>query len=335
MAQSIRVLFPRVRHTSNPYMVMLRESLQNQADIEVIDFSWKAALSDSYDVFHVHWPEILVHGDTFSRRAVKEARFAILLSHMRWRGKALVRTRHNLGLPKDLTPTQRRLLRRGERQTAMWIVLNEATPVPQGSLSEIIPHGHYRDWFAAYHKPDPVEGRVAYFGLIRDYKAVDTLVESFVELSDEKKDLSLTVAGKPSRPELAHGLQQIAGGDPRITFTFRFLSDEEIVSSLGAAELVVLPYREMHNSGGVLAALSLDRPVLVPRNAVNEQLAAEVGEGWVFMFDGGLTTEALGQGLTAVRDRGNVEPPDLSAREWKDCGPQHEAAYRRALGALR
>ena len=41
---------------------------------------------------------------------------------------------------------------------------------------------------------------------------------------------------------------------------------------------MVLPYRQMHNSGAVLAALSLDRPVLVP--ATDQRgLGAEVGPG--------------------------------------------------------
>ena len=66
------------------------------------------------------------------------------------------------------------------------------------------------------------------------------------------------------------------------------------------SELVVLPYHQMHNSGSVLAALSLDRSVLVPDSEFNRSLAEEVGPGWVVTYDGDLTAESI---LQRPRDR--------------------------------
>jgi hypothetical protein len=82
----------------------------------------------------------------------------------------------------------------------------------------------------------------------------------------------------------------------------------------------------------VLAALSLDRPVLVPRNAPNEALAAEVGPEWVQMYDGEVDADALLEALRAVRAISG-DRPDLSRREWDDAGAAHAAAYREALRA--
>ena len=50
-----------------------------------------------------------------------------------------------------------------------------------------------------------------------------------------------------------------------------------------------------------LLALSLDRPVLVPANPVNDRLAEEVGPVWVQRYAGALTAEVLTSALAAVR----------------------------------
>ena len=330
------MLFPQRRPTTNPYVVMLGEALQAHPDVELVDLTWRNALLGDYDAVHLHWPEILVTGRTDGRRRVREAAFAALLARLRMQRKALVRTYHNVGLPSGLTRTQERLLREAEDQTAAWIVLNETASPPQGAPVICIPHGHYRDWYRRYPQSELQPGRIGYFGLIRRYKAVDRLVSAFREAARERPDLTLAVAGKPSTDALAEELRGAAGADPRITFAFSFLSEAELVRHVTAAELIALTHKEMFNSGTALAALSLDRAVLLPRNALNEQLAAEVGTDWVQLYDEPLR----GQDLLAALDRLAARPddapgPDLSARDWDRCGEAHVVAYRTAIAAVR
>lgn len=336
MPRPIRVLFPQRRPTTNPYVVMLGEALQAHPDVELVDLTWSAALFGNYDVIHLHWPEILLAGRTPARRRTKEATFAALLARLRVQRRALVRTYHNVDLPKGLTPAQERLLRRAEEQTAAWIVLNEVSEPPASAPRVLIPHGHYRGWYARFPQAPMQAGRIGYFGLIRRYKAVDRLVAAFRDAGREREDLSLSVAGKPSTPELADELRTAAGGDPRITFTFAFLSEAELVQHVTASQIIALTHREMFNSGTALAALSLDRPVLLPRNTVNESLADEVGADWVLLYDEPLT----GEDLLAAFGRLDARPadaagPDLSARDWDRCGEAHVLAYRQALALVR
>ena len=100
---------------------------------------------------------------------------------------------------------------------------------------------------------------------------------------------------------------------------------------MSESELVVLPYRHMHNSGAALTALSLSRPVLVPDNAVNRDLAAEVGPGWVITFEGDLDADDLRRALEEARRPDRADAPDLSRRDWALAAPAHLAAYRRAV----
>lgn len=319
--------FPRPRPTTNPYLVMLGDSLRATEGVELRFFSWRSALLGHYDVFHVHWPEILVAGRTPARALVRQLLTLLLLLKLRCTRTPIVRTLHNVRRPEGISRQERAILALLERQTRLVILLNTTTVPPPDVPSEVILHGHYRDWFADDDKPPAQPGRLAYFGLIRRYKGVDGLLRAFAELPG---DYHLDVAGKPSSEELAVTLSELAAADSRVSLQLNYLADAELVRVACQAELVVLPYREMHNSGGALTALSLDRPVLVPDNEVNRRLSEEVGEGWVHTYAGGLSAEQLAATLARVRISHLSARPDLSAREWQQTGPQHLAAYHRA-----
>lgn len=319
--------FPVPRPTTNPYLVMLADALRADPQVEVLNFSWRTALVGSYDVFHVHWPEIMVTGGTWHKRTVRQILFLGLLARLRLQRIALVRTKHNLDLPEDLSKLQTWLLRLCENQTDLIIRLNDQTPVDRPSST--IPHGHYRDWYA--HQPHRalVPGRIGYVGLIRRYKGVESLIEAFSAMPGE--NLSLGVGGKPSSATLIDFLKDAARADARIMLDLSFLSDSEFAEAITTSELMVFPYRSMHNSGGVLAALSLARPALVPDNTVNRALAAEVGPGWLQFFTAPMSAEQLETALAASRsiDRGAV--PNLDGRGWADAAQAHKDAFIQAL----
>ena len=343
--------FPQPRPTTNPYIVQLAGALARTEGIEFATFSWRTALTRRVDVFHAHWPEILVGGRTGPKKLARQALFAAMVLRFRAQGTAIVRTVHNLHLPEGISPVERALLTWFDRWTTHRIILNESTRLPEDQPRSLVLHGHYRDWFAGQERREPVPGRLAFVGqerrepvpgrlafvgMIRRYKGTETLVEAFRALPDPR--LSLSVSGQPSNEELAADLRAVAGEDPRIRFRFAFVDDAELVAAVTEAELVVLPYRHMHNSGGVLTALSLDRPVLVPDNEVNRRLAEEVGPGWVHLFQDELDAEDLQRALDSVTAGGparRAARPDLSRREWSTAGTDHAEAYQRALVTAR
>lgn len=319
--------FPVPRPTTNPYLVLLAGALRADPQLRVLNFSWRTALLARYDVFHVHWPEIMVTGGPWHKRTVRQLLFLVLLARLRLRRTALVRTRHNLELPEGLGRFETWLLELFGRRTDLVIRLTAETPEDGPSCT--IVHGHYRTWFAGRTHSAMVPGRFGYAGLIRRYKGVQALVAAFSALPGP--ELGLCIGGKPSSTELAAKLKAAARADPRIVLELKFLPDDAFVAAVTAAELMVFPYRAMHNSGGVLAALSLDRPVLVPDNAVNRALAAEVGPGWLHFFTAPLTAGALESALAAARSPGRSAAPDLGLRGWDSAAREHKDAYLRAL----
>jgi beta-1,4-mannosyltransferase len=161
---------------------------------------------------------------------------------------------------------------------------------------------------------------------------VECLLRAFAQLPDPS--VTLHVVGSPTTPHLREAVLAAASFDARVTARLDYVDDETLRGEICAAELVVLPYRELHNSGAALLALSLDRPVLLPASEVASALAEEVGPGWVHMYQGDLTPAALGTALARSREIVRAQRPDLSRRQWPEAGEAHRAVYLAALNDM-
>ncbi|GAA2239691.1 glycosyltransferase [Herbiconiux moechotypicola] len=292
-------------------------------------FSWKYALTGDYDVFHVHWPEYLLRGSTARVKFAKRLAFIMLMVRLRLKRVPIVRTAHNLDAHEAGGGVEQRMVAWTLRRTTTIIKLNETTPVDAHQHSVTILHGHYRDRFRDLPTSSPVSGRILYFGLIRPYKGVVNLVQVFRSVSDPS--VTLRVVGKPSDSALADAVSDEAALDPRVTTVLDFVPDADLVRELSEAQLVVFPYEEMHNSGALLVALSMDRAVLVPRSVANEAIAREVGAEWVTMYDGKLTAETLLRALATAQELDAHSRPALQGRDWDTVGKAHYETYLDAL----
>lgn len=314
--------------TTNPYVSALLRTLQECPEVTVHTFTWRRALLGSYDVFHVHWPDLLMLGRSPLRAFARRLFLAVLLLRLTLRGTTVVRTLHNLHPRNRISRAQKLLLAWLDRLTTWVILLNTSAVSTIDAPTSTILHGHYRDWYSVHALPDPMPGRLTYFGLIRPYKGVERLLDAFRQLPGDLH--TLVVAGRPVDADLGQRVREFAARDQRVELRLGFLSDAELVRVVGEAELIVLPYLDMYNSGSALAALSLNRPILVPKNGVNTRLAAEVGAGWVSQFEGDLRPEDLLAALQSVQSSERAPQPDLSQRDWGRAGEEHVTVYRRA-----
>jgi glycosyltransferase involved in cell wall biosynthesis len=129
----------------------------------------------------------------------------------------------------------------------------------------VIPHGAF-DYLTALPDerplPDELEGAegpvILFFGLLRPYKGIDTLLEAFRLLDGAE----LWVVGNP-RMDLAP-LRALAAEAPgRVRFLPRFVEDAEIPALFRRADLVVLPYRDAEHSGVLYTALAFGKPIVL------------------------------------------------------------------------
>ena len=182
------------------------------------------------------------------------------------RGRPLVLTAHDI-LPRERLAGSRTaqiaLLREfdaviAHSQAGRTRLVEEAGLDPR--RVHVIAHGAFAHLAALPESPLPAELSpttrtvVLYFGLIRPYKGLDVLLEAWEGIEDGE----LWVVGRP-RFDIAR-LRASAGASVR--WVPRYVSDLELAACFRRADLVVLPYREIEQSGVLATALAFAKPIL-------------------------------------------------------------------------
>jgi len=96
---------------------------------------------------------------------------------------------------------------------------------------------------------------VLFFGLLRPYKGLEVLLEAWHGIDGAE----LWIAGAPRGVDLA-ALRAAAPANVR--FVARFVGDPEVPALFRRADLVVLPYLEIDQSGVLFTALAFGTPIL-------------------------------------------------------------------------
>ena len=112
---------------------------------------------------------------------------------------------------------------------------------------------------------------------------------------------------------------------------FEFVKTEDVSKFMQAADLVVLPYRAILNSGSALLALSFNRPILVPDLGSMGDLKNDFGSAWVRTFSGDLDATILAHSLEwAMESRPPVCPmPDKY--NWRSIREETLRFYERVI----
>jgi glycosyltransferase involved in cell wall biosynthesis len=143
----------------------------------------------------------------------------------------------------------------------------------------VIPHGAF-DYLTRLPVEEPLppelEGAeqpvILFFGLLRPYKGLDTLLEAFRLVGGAE----LWIVGNP-RIDLAP-LRALASRCPgTVRFVTRFVADAEIPAIFRRADLVVLPYRDAEHSGVLYTALAFGKPLVLSAVGGFAELAAREG----------------------------------------------------------
>jgi len=105
-----------------------------------------------------------------------------------------------------------------------------------------------------------------FFGLIRDYKGLDLLLEAYADSRFRDTDIKLIVAGEFYGNEQKYKDLEISLGlEGKIVWESRFVPSDEVRYWFAAADLVVQPYRSATQSGISQIAYHFEKPMLVTR----------------------------------------------------------------------
>lgn len=145
--------------------------------------------------------------------------------------------------------------------------------IPDSKI-HFIPHGDY----ALFRERHPVNDAatirselgltgedvmVLFYGLIRDYKGLDRLVDAFIRLPPESKAfLVVAGGGDESQIDAASAALRAAGRLHRASLRFGFVPDAGLADLVSASDLVVFPYRHIYQSGALMLAMTYAKPVI-------------------------------------------------------------------------
>lgn len=108
---------------------------------------------------------------------------------------------------------------------------------------------------------------ILFFGRIAPYKGIDFLVEAFERIALQDKNYRLIIAGEPMKESvgqwtrLQRAIEQSSMRE-QVRQDVRFIEDSQIELYFKAADVLVLPYTEIFQSGVLFMAYSFGLPVI-------------------------------------------------------------------------
>lgn len=340
---------------SNPYGELLAEALRAQG-VEVVlgdgprrfpvlplVFAWLRA--GRPEVLHLHWTHRYLARRPLGR-AVARVRTSLELRLLRRVGVRIVWTIHNVGVHDGRRDDEERLAHAAIAATSDAIIchcdaarrlaadafgLDAATK----ARMHVIAHGNYAGVY-----PDTFGREMArealglasgdlvflFLGRIRRYKGVEDLIDAFGAI--RRDDLRLVVAGRLDQPGLRRSLQLRADQDPRVMLVPGQVPDDRMQVFLRAADVLVLPYRDVLTSGSAILGMTFGLPVIAPRIGC----LPETLEGCSILYDADQPSglpDALGQAIAAdLRALGERAAAAAAELSWGPIGARTAALYR-------
>jgi glycosyltransferase involved in cell wall biosynthesis len=205
-------------------------------------------------------------------------------------------TRRQVGTARRLFTSMDAVIAHSEHGAAR---LRDEVGLDPGRV-RVIPHGAF-DYLTRLPEEKPLppeledaEGPVIlFFGLLRPYKGLDTLLEAFRQVDDAE----LWIVGNP-RMDVEPLRATAASVTGRVRFVTRFIDDAEIPAIFRRADIIVLPYRDAEHSGVLYTGLAFGKPLVLSAVGGFPEVAATGAARLVPPEDPAALAAALGE-LTA------------------------------------
>lgn len=315
--------------TSNRFTNLFSEAVQN-AGWRVREFAWTPAGLLEPKVILLHWPDEMFTAAGPLQHAKVALKLAMLNIARRMGGARLVwvvheATPHDSGKPASWT--KRTFLKSLDGAIylshASKLAAEADVPELKHVPALVTRHGHYRTDMLVEPEARAQPGKtinLLYFGQIRPYKNLDGLIRAASGISPAL--MHIKISGWSKDPDFTRLLGELAANAPSVTLDIRdqFLPQADLEDAIDASDGVVLPYRNILNSGAALFALSRNRPVMAPRLGTLPELQDEIGPEWVQLYSGAdITAEDLHAFADTLR-RANAPEADLSRYAWSEVG---------------
>ncbi|MBT9317283.1 glycosyltransferase family 4 protein [Leptothoe spongobia TAU-MAC 1115] len=299
------LFIPRGSTENNPYQRQLADSLEELGvDIDYLShqsfFLLKVFRIQKPHVLHFHWLHSFIVKSNFIKSFTSSLLFISQIFILRLFGSKIVWTVHNLknhdnlyiNLDKKVTSLFAKLSHRiiAHCDAAKKEIIREFGLHDDNKVC-VIPHGNYISSYEnivgktdsrKYLGLEDKDTVFLFLGLIRPYKGVLELIESFKLINDNR--VKLLIVGKVWGDDLAFykSVEEGCNSDPRISFIPGFVPNDRLQVYFNASDVVVFPYQNILTSGAVLLAMSFGKACIAPRLGCIAEALDDVGS---FLYD--------------------------------------------------
>ena len=142
----------------------------------------------------------------------------------------------------------------------------------------VVPHGNF-DFFTETKSDKKINTRevldlistdkvMLFFGIIREYKGLDMLLDAFDIAATNVEGIKLLIAGSTASTEVTdryiNKISNLKHRD-KINYKFQFIPIDEVPLYFKAADVILLPYKAIDHSGIIHLAYSFGKPVIATR----------------------------------------------------------------------
>lgn len=174
-----------------------------------------------------------------------------------------------------------------------------------------------RDEACNYLNLNPADKILLSFGLIRDYKGLDWLLEAYASIK-HRENAKLVVAGEfYSDGTKYHELARNLGIDNEVVWKTDFVPDSEVKYYFCAADLIVQPYKSATQSGVTQIAYHFEKPMLVTRVGGLPEIVPDGKVGYVVEPSPAGVAEALERFLNETPDFTEGIKSEKEKYSWK------------------
>jgi beta-1,4-mannosyltransferase len=294
------VFYPK---DSNPYQGLLIKSLLKEKNVDIIygesfiPFRIFEYRLKGYNIFHLHWlfpfQFYFLKKYGYIYKVISTLYliiFIILLKLLRYK---IVYTMH------DLVSHDEQFMNE-QWATRLVIKVSNATIVHSTIIKEemdkigfniintwVIPIGTYLNIYK--DTVSKLDARrllniskdkfvFLFFGLVKEYKGIDVLLENFINLSKSEKNIKLLIVGKCLEKELQTEIEKKASKYKElISLVIEFIPEDKVQHYFNSADICVLPFKKVTTSSTAILSLSFSKPIITPRLGALKDLPEDVG----------------------------------------------------------
>lgn len=310
---------------------------------------WPVARHRTFNIIHLHNVQGYLQRDSWLAHVFRIAEYFLWLIECRLLGMKIVWTVHNYYPHEARHPTLERLtsMLTAHLSNSVLVHFKSARVFVQRHFAKrnnifVIPQGNFVGCYPnsatktdARHELGLDSDSFVYlfFGNIRPYKGLEHAVGTFSRIS--RKGDVLLVAGQSSGGLTAEHVTRLCSR-PRVRLHLGFVPTERVQLFFHAADIVLLPYHEVCNSGQLALAMTFGKPVICPTIGAFDEVAEPT---FSIRYEPG-DVGGLGRAMSAAKTvdlqaMGSAAYRAVSKYRWEEIGPRVQGIFEQLVRGAR